>query len=210
MHRTRSLATLFHTAALATGCAAPAARSFADTSASDPLPHFSPAGENRLPDDLEFGFDAQVYPAGAILGVHANLPLSDNELAIARLGYNATDRSDFGKHDDEHGGGPGIGAGYRRYFGPDFTGWMAGARVDLWALNIDWKDRNGATTQRGSTDVLVLQPSVEGGYAFRLGDSGWRLDLTLSLGSEINVVRDGERVGEGPILLGGASLSRRF
>ena len=148
----------------------------------------------------------QAYPAGVIAGLHAEYALSERDELTARLAWNATDRGDFGEHDDEHGGGPGGGLGWRRFFGPQYTGWLFGGRVDVWALKIDWKDSSPASRQ-GETDVLVVQPSLEAGYRWRLGDSRWRLDLTGSFGYEINVEVDGEDVGEGPIGLVGVTFT---
>jgi len=66
--------------------------------------------------------------------------------------------------------------------------------VDLWFLDIDWKDDPNLS---GSTDVVVLQPTVEGGYAWWLGPG--RLELLAAVGAEINVDEDGEDVGDGAI-----------
>ncbi len=213
-HHLIGLGLLFE-ALLATGCATSsldggsldAAKDLARAEIGAPSP--SPR-RVAAPGGLEWGLDAQAYPAGAILALHVAAPLSDHDLAFVRAGYNATDRQNFGKHDEEQGGGPGMGLGYRHYFSQHFTGWFAGARVDLWALEIDWKDQNGGAPRQGSSDVLVFQPTLEVGYGFALGQSGWRLDLTFSLGAEINLATEGEQVGEGAILLGGAALSRSF
>ena len=55
----------------------------------------------------------------------------------------------------------------------------------------------------GETDIWVLQPTVRAGY--RLMST---LDLSASLGAEINVSTDGEPVGEGAILLVGLRWTR--
>jgi hypothetical protein len=57
--------------------------------------------------------------------------------------------------------------------------------------------------------VLVLQPTVVGGYRWRLGDSSWNIELSAALGAEINVVSAGEDVGEGAIGLLGIGLAYR-
>ncbi len=153
------------------------------------------------------GPELQLYPAGWIVGLRAEQPVGQQGALNARLAWNFTDRGDFGEHDEEEGDGPGGGVGYRHYFDADRTGWLLGARLDLWALDIDWEDDPGGGTPRrqGSTDVLVLQPTVEGGWAKRLGRQ-LVLDLTLALGAEINVDTDGEDVGEGAIALLGVAL----
>lgn len=157
------------------------------------------------------GFEVQAYPAGVIPGVHAQWELDESSALTARVAGNFTDRQDFGEHDDERGGGFGAGLGYRRYLGSSREGWLWGARVDLWRLGIDWVDDPGTALRRsGSTDITVLQPSFELGYGMRLGESDWRVEWTLGLGAEINIDTDGEDVGEGAILLLGATLVRSF
>ena len=153
-----------------------------------------------------FGVELQAYPAGVISGLHAEYPLTERDVLTARLAWNATDRRDFGEHDDERGGGPGGGLGWRRFLGPERSGWLLGGRVDLWSLAIDWED-DAPTARSGTTDVLVLQPSLEAGYRWRLGRSRWCIDLTGSLGVELNLDTDGEDVGEGAIGLLGATLT---
>ena len=143
------------------------------------------------------GLELQAYPAGLQATAVAARAISEDELLTLRAGYNATDRRDFGEQDDEEGGGPGLGLGWHHLFEPAGDGWIAGARLDLWWLDIDWKDDSG---EGGSTDVVVLQPTAEGGYRWLRGD-GSSLALTLSLGLEVNVDTDGEDVGEGAIAL---------
>jgi hypothetical protein len=160
-----------------------------------------------------FGAGLQGYPAGAILTAQSRYRLSERGELGLRAGYNFTDRGDFGEHDDEEGGGPGVGVAYRHHFAPldedglNQDGWIAGANLDLWYLEIDWEDDPSPTAplgREGSTDVLVLQPTAELGYAWRLGSGTLRrgrLELTLALGAEINADTDGEDVGEGAIAL---------
>ena len=173
------------------------------TGGSSDSPH-APLWEN-----WKVGLEVQAYPAGVITGVQARTPVSDDSEVTYRLAYNATDRQDFGEHDDESGGGPGLGVGYRHYFGPDHSGWLVGGRLDLWILEIDWEDDPPATPLEGTTDVVVLQPTLEGGYSLPLNDD-WRFDVTLAVGAEINVDEDGDDVGEGAIGLLGFSFVREF
>ncbi len=157
------------------------------------------------------GVEVEAYPAGIIPGLHGQWEIDDRSALTARVAGNFTDRQDFGEHDDESGGGFGGGVGYRSYLGPSREGWLWGARVDLWSLDIDWVDDPGTASRRsGSTDITVLQPSFELGYGMRLGKSDWRVEWILGLGAEINVDTDGEDVGEGAILLFGATLVRSF
>ncbi|QDV07324.1 hypothetical protein Poly30_28470 [Planctomycetes bacterium Poly30] len=151
---------------------------------------------------LQTGVEIQAYPAGIIPALHFRKTVSDRDVITARLGTNITDRRDWGEHDDESGSGFGGGLGWRRSLNHPSplteSGFHYGARLDLWNLNIDWKDPG----RSGSTDILVLQPSAEFGYGWTHPSLG-RFETTLGLGVEINVDTDGEDVGEGPILLFG-------
>lgn len=163
---------------------------------------------------LALGGELRAYPAGVVPAFVAELELPANGVLTASLGLNVTDRGDFGEHDDEEGEGPGFGIGYRRYLdlagilpgdlpAAERLGWFAGGRVDLWFLDIDWEDD---PNRSGSTDVIVVQPTGEGGYSWRAG-GGWRMSAFLALGAEINVDEDGEDVGDGLIGLIGISGS---
>ena len=55
----------------------------------------------------------------------------------------------------------------------------------------------------------MLQPTVEGGYAFWLGED-WKLNVFGAFGAEINVKTDGEDVGEGAIGILGVSVVYSF
>ncbi|MEZ6002687.1 MAG: hypothetical protein R3F17_08000 [Planctomycetota bacterium] len=153
--------------------------------------------------DSDVGPELQVYPAGVIGGVRWEWPNYANDVWFGRFGYNRADRGDFGEHDSEEGGGFGLGTGWRRWNNETHTGWHYGARVDVWKLEIDWRDQTPVTS--GTSKTLVLQPTLEGGYSWPMGEEG-RLDLTLGLGAEINLDTDGEDVGEGAILLLGVSF----
>ncbi len=151
------------------------------------------------------GLELQAYPAGVVAAFHHQHTFGNHEVGTVRVGWNLTERGDFGEHDDEDGGGPGFGVGWRHYQELGGEGWYWGGRVDLWSMEINWRDK---PNRRGESEILVLQPTVEGGYRFRLGASPWMLDLGLAVGAEINVDTDGEDVGEGAILLLGASFLR--
>lgn len=150
-------------------------------------------------EPVAFGAEMQAYPAGVIPGLQVRRRLNDADAVFVRVAANLTERNDWGEHDDESGSGFGGGVGWRRALGGslDEDGWIIGARVDLWSLEVDWKDPG---PRSGSTDVLVLQPTLEGGHGWtRAG--GDRIEATLGLGAEINVDTDGEDVGEGAIVL---------
>jgi hypothetical protein len=169
------------------------------------------------PAPVAVGGEVQLYPAGVIGGVHARTIVGPGEFVTARVAANVTDRRDWGEQDDEEGAGWGGGLGYRQYFDPavDGTsssgaGFLWGARVDVWDLEIDWQDAPGTPgATSGSTDVLVLQPTVEIGYGFDLS-SGWRGEFVLGAGFEINLDEKGRDVGEGPIGLVGVTLVPSF
>lgn len=150
---------------------------------------------------VSFGGEVQAYPAGVIAGAHVRHAIDDASAAHVRLAANVTDRGDFGEHDDETGSGFGFGTGYRRALngGLDEEGWLWGVRADLWFLDIAWEDPG---PREGSSDIVVLQPTVEFGYGWTTESAG-RVELVLGVGAEINVDTSGEDVGEGAIgLLG--------
>lgn len=148
--------------------------------------------------------EVQVYPAGVIPGLQLRRHPTSADTVYFRVGANLTERNDWGEHDDESGTGFGGGIGWRRSLAgvPGGTGWLYGARMDLWSLEIDWRDPG---PREGTTDVLVLQPTLEAGYGWTL-TSGSRVELVLGLGAEINVDTDGEDVGEGAIALVGLTF----
>ena len=158
------------------------------------------------------GISIQAYPAGFIGNGHFAYLFNERQAVALYLGYNLTDRRDWGRNDDEEGGGAGLGVGWRYYFQENVrrpvTGWFLGARTDLWFLNIDWRDDTIGVT--GTTDIIVLQPTAQVGYAFFPTQSRWAFDVTASLGAEINLKTDGVPVGEGAILLLGFSTGYRF
>ena len=176
-----------------------------------PRPAAVQAAKVDQPPGNFIGPEVQVYPTGVITTLAGIWRVSERDAVTVNLGYNKADRGSNGEHQDESGGGPGAGLGVRRYYGEQHTGWMLGARADVWRLSIDWKDgvgTPGATS--GQTDVWVLQPTVVGGYRWRLGRSRWFLDLTAAAGVEINVQTSGSDVGQGGIGLLGASLTYGF
>jgi len=161
--------------------------------------------------------ETQVYPAGIIPGIRFDLNLSDNSFLTSGIGYNFTDRQDFGKNDNEEGGGPGFSLGYARanFFTENLT---AHIRTDLWFMDIDWEQKGliicdptacpNAVT-RGTTEITVLQPTLGLGYNLILSENLF-LKPNLSFGYEINIKTKGREVGEGAILLGGLSFGYDF
>lgn len=136
-------------------------------------------------------------------GFHLN---EKNDLNL-RLGYNLARIQDFGKHDNEEGGGLGINVGYRHYLKEDRKGWFYEGKTSVWFMNIDWRDDIPLRT--GSTYITVLQPTAVVGYAFKLSES-FSLNTYAGFGYEINIISSGEDVGEGGISLLGFSLTKNF
>lgn len=150
---------------------------------------------------VPLGLEVRAYPAGAI--VAADWRLGDTETLKwgVLAGYNFARRGDAGRHDDEDGGGPGLGI-YAQQGLPQRP-WFWGARLELFQLDIDWREADG---RGGSSEVSVLQPTVSLGYRWLAG-SPVEIELAAHLGAEINLSTRGESVGEGPIGLLGLRLS---
>lgn len=159
---------------------------------------------------IEVGVELQVYPTGFIPGIHLEYELSPHSGLQGRIGYNVVRHRDLGVHQDERGGGFGGTLGYRYYFKPERKGMIIGLRCDLWQNEVDWRDGIGLITEMsGTSNVTVLQPTGELGYTFALNNN-LTLVPTISLGAEINIKTEGEEIGQGAILLLGATLSKRF
>jgi len=161
-------------------------------------------GPDAPPKKWRVGAEISKYPVGWQGGVIATYPLMEDDDFVFRLGYNYADRGDNGVHDNEDGGGPGVGVGAYHYFSPrDENSWLIGSRVDFWWLSIDWEDDARATTPavKGTTDTFTIQPMVEGGYIWR--NRILDLVLMLGLGWEWNAhVPNGQaNVGQGPIMM---------
>jgi len=165
--------------------------------------------ENNNPTDI--GIDFQVYPTGIIPGLRLELTSGNKNAYLIRAGYNLVRHRDLGKHEDERGGGFGFTLGYKRYFKDGFSKFFLALKSDLWFNSVDWKDNIGMPNElSGNTKVTVLQPTLEGGYAFELANGNIVFTPTIALGAEINIKTDGEEVGEGTILLLGLNLMKRF
>ncbi len=149
-----------------------------------------------------FGVELQQYPTGFLVGARGEIGLKPHHGFDFRVGYNFVDHRDLGKHASEKGGGFGFTFGYRYYFHQQNTRFFLGIRSDLWFNKIDWEDGPSGS---GTTKVVVLQPTAIGGYLFLIKEK-WSITPTLAFGWEINVVENGEPVGQGPILLWGVNI----
>ncbi|PRX57928.1 hypothetical protein [Flagellimonas meridianipacifica] len=154
------------------------------------------------------GVSVQAYPAGIIPTVNLETYLNEKSSLLFRLGANFTDRQDFSDVNlTEEGEGFGGSIGFRKHF-PLKTGKIvAGLITDLWSLEIDWTDVGPADNPiSGTTDILVLQPYLEGGYFLPIKNSSSQIGLTLGFGREINIVTDGDEVAQDFI----ASIALQF
>ena len=162
------------------------------------------------------GGELQIYPAGVIPSIRFDLSLNEHLNLISRVGYNQSNRHDWGKHDSEKGGGFGGGIGFEtlKVFGSEFS--LFG-RTDFWWMDLDWENEEirqfsleGRSTiirpySSGSTQITVFQPTVGLNYqvpTLRV------LSFGISFGYEINIRTSGDPVGEGGIILVGVQLSR--
>ena len=168
------------------------------------------ASSSSTNQKLNYGVSLQVYPAGIIPTVNAELYRNEKYSWLFRVGANLTDRRDFSDfHDEEKGGGFGGSIGYRRHFPlKNNDKIIVGLNTDLWNLWINYKDDVGEPNETsGRTYILVLQPYLETGYFFNLKNSS-KLGVTLGFGREFNVITRGEEVEQD--LIGSISLQYMF
>ncbi len=181
--------------------------------------NYSIAQENKGLSErpYELGVEYQMYPTGYIPSIKFEFGIGKylkHGLNLS-LGYNIARRKGWGQHEDERGGGYGGGIGYRYYINRVFEGLYMGAKVAVWDTKIDW--RNSGTDEIlwtnddvfSSTDILILQPTLEIGYKFRLREK-FILSPQLSLGWEYNAKTIGDPVGQGAIFLWGGDIAYRF
>ncbi len=160
----------------------------------------------------QVGVELQGYPAGVIPGISIEKALTNTHHGIhLRAGYNIARHRDLGVHENEEGGGFGFTLGYRYYFRTDLKGLFFGIRNDVWFNSIDWQDNIGTDEElSGTTELIVIQPTLEGGYNFVFGNDGWAVAPSFGWGWEWNAKEDGEDVGEGAIILAGLHFVKRF
>lgn len=151
------------------------------------------------------GVSIQAYPAGFIPTLNLETYFSEKSSLLFRLGWNIVDRKDFSEFNDtETGGGFGGSIGYRRHFSLNKGKIIAGFNTDIWNLDIDWSDTINGVATTGTTNTLVVQPWLEGGYFFPINST--ELGITLGFGREINAVTTGDEVEQGFI----ASLTLQY
>lgn len=161
------------------------------------------------------GVSFQLYPAGQVLQLRGVVKNTEQMDVRLYAGVNRARRQDFGKKDNEEGFGAGLGLDAIRT--PVASGIYYGGKLDLWYLTIDWEHvenrcPEGAvclvppTHTSGKTNLFVVQPTATLGYRYLPSNSDIGLEFSLSLGAEINAHTDGDKVGEGLILLGGIAI----
>ncbi len=158
------------------------------------------------------GIELQWYPAGYQLMLTTELGFTPKDAIQAKVGYNIARRQDFSPYNDlENGGGWGFTLGYRRYWNENIRGLYGGVRMDMWWLTIDWEDGlETANPTSGTTKITVFQPTAELGYMYQFTDSPFSVGLNAAAGYEINIVTNGEDVGQGAIGLFGARMRYLF
>jgi len=165
-------------------------------------------------------FEAQAYPAGIISSIRFDVFFSNDLFFNYRIGYNLTNRRDWGKRDNEKGGGPGFSLGFERS-NLLRNNLSLNLRTDFWIMKIDWENYEyrtcepgdfcpqGLNVQRfttsGTSSIIVFQPTLSTGYYIPLRKSMF-IKPTLSFGYEINIYTSNEPVGEGGIFLVGVQL----
>lgn len=139
--------------------------------------------------------ELRVYPVGQILSAGLIWPLDTHtEWGVSAL-YNSARRGDAGRHEDESGNGFGVGMELNRFWNSKSQGWFYGARAELIALNIDWRDPG----RSGDSTVTVFQPTLRLGYQTRPFFRGISVAVAANAGAEINLATRGESVGQGAI-----------
>lgn len=149
------------------------------------------------------GLEWRAYPAGSIVNLDQPVATHAGWQWSLLAGYDFARRGDAGRHQDEFGGGPGVGVA-ARYPGRAAT-WFWGGRLELFQLYIDWRDPGGRT---GNSEVTVLQPSLQLGYRIP-AVTAVDLSIAAHVGVEVNLETRGEPVGEGAIGLLGLRLGLR-
>ena len=153
-----------------------------------------------------YGIFVQAYPTGIVPGIFLHFPTGKKSIMELRGGYNFLNHGDAGVQLDEKGGGFGGSLGYHYFFTKVMQRWTIGIRNDIWFNEVNWKkELSTGVIVDGKSDIVVIQPTLTGGYTFDLGPL--RLNPNLAFGYEVNVVTKYQEVGQGAIILLGIELS---
>lgn len=171
-----------------------------------------PISAQSTPSAVSLAVEFQAYPTGLIPGFRADYYFHSRHSVHLRAGYNWIRHGNKGVQNNEQGDGFGGTLGYRYFFHGGWSGWLAGARMDVWRNRIDWLDYapGGGIQASGTSKILVWQPTVECGYQFQPGQGDWFITPSIAFGAEVNVKTEGVAVGEGAILLLGISAGKMF
>lgn len=155
---------------------------------------FSQSLENINHKKIEIGTELKLYPVGYIPMITTTIFTKKDWAIRFRIGGNFANRQDFsGYNDDEVAKGFGGSIGMIKYFTPWKKGQpFVGVTLDTWNMWTKWKDG----LQTGTTYNLVLQPWANIGYQYPVS-SKWNTGISVGFGREINVITNGEKVGEG-------------
>ncbi len=148
---------------------------------------------------IDFGGEVQVYPAGLIPTLTANIFFA-NQLAIRiRIGGNFANRRDWSHYNDyETAKGFGASLGLVTYYPYKKGYFTVCAIIDIWKMTTKWKDDlDTPLPLNGETKTIVIQPWIDIGYLFKINNTRINIGPTLGFGREINVITRGDRVGEG-------------
>ena len=157
------------------------------------------------------GLGLQAYPTGFMPGLQFEHPLSAHGLLHLRVGLNIFDHKDLGKHEEEIGSGYGGSLGYKHFFNDKATKWSLMLKTDVCFNSVDWRDGFDlpSAPEKGTTDITVLQPTLELGYTMMLTEQLY-FTPSAAFGLEWNVQTEGEPTGEGPIVLVGVAFGMKL
>jgi hypothetical protein len=147
---------------------------------------------------IEIGAEIQLYPAGFMPTITANVFLKEKLALRFRLGGNFANRSGFSIYNDkEIAKGFGATFGAQRFISYWNGQFIFGLYVDGWNMWTAWEDNTETPNPKsGTTYNLVIQPWINAGYLYQVSKK-WNAGITIGAGREFNVITNGKNVGEG-------------
>ncbi|WP_293890147.1 hypothetical protein [Flavobacterium sp.] len=163
--------------------------------------------KSEVKEKREIGLEIQKYPVGTITVITYNYFFKETWAMRFRVGGNFANRKDeSGFNDDEKANGFGGSFGINKYVRSGNGNFIFGANVDVWNMWTKWIDYS-EIPQNGKTYTLVIQPWINAGYLYNFSKK-FNAGIYLGFGREINVITDGENVGQG--LMGSLTLSGNY
>lgn len=163
--------------------------------------------KSEVIEKREIGLEVQKYPVGIITVITYNYFFKESWAMRFRFGGNFADRKDAsGFNDDEKANGLGGSFGINKYVRSGNGNFIFGANADVWNMWTKWIDYS-EVPQKGKTYTLVIQPWINAGYLYNFSNK-FNAGITLGFGREINVITDGENVGQG--LMGSLTVSGNY